>query len=286
MDPTKRPFAFISYRREDSALAARYICEMIGKQFGTTSVFLDVESIDSGDEFPERIKTALERATVVIALIGPHWLAVTDKYGRRRIDKPDDWVRQELTCALQRCVVIPTLLLETPLPERDALDDALVSIRTRQAFKLRDDTWHDDLIRLMNRLEELGFARQAEHPLRYPTPKVQIRELAALELHNVLETLPGWQARPNERRGSELFKSYEFASFSDAMAFMQEAAGYIAKVQHHPKWTNMWRTVSVSLTTWDIGSRISPLDVDLARHFDALRDRWAPPKPRAARADA
>jgi pterin-4a-carbinolamine dehydratase len=274
VDPARQPFAFISYRREDSALAARYICEMICRQFGTTSVFLDVEGIDSGEEFPARIMTELERATVVLALIGPHWLAVTDKYGRRRIDKPDDWVRQELTYALQRCVVIPTLLLETPLPDREALDDALVSLRTRQVLKLRDDTWHDDLIRLMSRLEDLGFARQTEYPLRYPTPQVQVRELAALELRNVLDTLPDWQARPNERRGSELFKSYEFVSFKDAMGFMHAATPHISKVQHHPRWTNMWRTVTVSLTTWDIGSRISPLDVDLARYLDELRERW------------
>lgn len=274
-----KPFVFISYRREDAPLAARYICEMLRRQFGTTSVFLDVESIGSGDDFESRIMTELERATVVLAIIGPHWLAVTDKYGRRRIDRSDDWVRRELTYALQKCTVIPTLLLETPLPERDALDDALVSLRTRHAFKLRDDTWHDDLIRLMDRLVELGFDRQAEYPLRFPKPMLRIRELAALELRDLLESLPGWVPRPNERRGSELFKSYEFASFEDAMEFMHAATPHISSVEHHPQWMNMWRTVTVSLTTWDIGSRVSPLDVDLARYLDELRERWPPAAP-------
>lgn len=37
---------------------------------------------------------------------------------------------------------------------------------------------------------------------------------------------------------------------------------------HHPRWENIWKTVRVYLTTWDIGHRISDRDIQLARYFD------------------
>jgi pterin-4a-carbinolamine dehydratase len=42
------------------------------------------------------------------------------------------------------------------------------------------------------------------------------------------------------------------------------------KAQHHPRWENQWRTVTVYLSTWDIGYRVSALDIALARTLDAL----------------
>jgi pterin-4a-carbinolamine dehydratase len=40
--------------------------------------------------------------------------------------------------------------------------------------------------------------------------------------------------------------------------------------QHHPDWRNPWRTVTVNLSTWDIGSQISTLDISLAKVFDKV----------------
>jgi pterin-4a-carbinolamine dehydratase len=187
-------------------------------------------------------------------------------------------------------VVIPLLLSDTPLPDAEALDDALVGLRGRQVFRLRDDSWEADLNRLLERLETLGFVRPTSNvKVRYPTPKVKIRELAGTELDAALADLPGWipvAMDPSRaaKSGAALHKAYEFASFEDALAFMGTAAEYITRVQHHPRWENVWRTVSVWLSTWDIGHRLSPLDVDLARHLDEVRSRYPParPKPDAA----
>ena len=45
----------------------------------------------------------LQQATHVIAVIGPQWLRVTDDYGRRRIDRDDDWVQaRDLPTRLQQ----------------------------------------------------------------------------------------------------------------------------------------------------------------------------------------
>jgi pterin-4a-carbinolamine dehydratase len=286
-----KPMIFISYRREDSSAAARWLWDAIRRTFGPATAFMDVEGIASGEEWEERIRSQLTAAKVVIVVIGPHWLRVTDRHGRRRIDRPDDWVRLEVVHGLKsEAIVIPLLLSDMPLPDAEALDDALVGLRGRQVFRLRDDSWEADLNRLLERLETLGFVRPAGNSkVRYPTPQVKIREMAGTELDRALADLPGWipvamDASRAAKSGAALHKAYEFASFEDALAFMGTAVEYITRVQHHPRWENVWRTVSVWLSTWDIGHRISPLDVDLARHLDEVRSRYPParPKPDAA----
>jgi hypothetical protein len=37
---------------------------------------------------------------------------------------------------------------------------------------------------------------------------------------------------------------------------------------HHPRWENIWRSISVYLTTWDIGHNISDRDIQLAKYLD------------------
>ena len=43
--------------------------------------------------------SALAAAHVVLAVIGPKWVALADDNGRRRIANHDDWVRQEVELA-------------------------------------------------------------------------------------------------------------------------------------------------------------------------------------------
>jgi pterin-4a-carbinolamine dehydratase len=52
------------------------------------------------------------------------------------------------------------------------------------------------------------------------------------------------------------------------MDFMQQAAKYVSNLDHHPRWMNIWRTVTVWLSTWDAGHRVTLLDVSLARFLE------------------
>ena len=79
----REPYVFISYRRVDSAAAARWLYSALQRTFGPTRVFMDTEAIRVSAEWPEAIENALRQATHLIAVIGPHWLRVTDEYGRR-----------------------------------------------------------------------------------------------------------------------------------------------------------------------------------------------------------
>ena len=71
-----------------------------------------------------------------------------------------------------------------------------------------------------------------------------------------------------ERQRTELFREYEFPSFRDAVGFMYQLAPGCDIAIHHPRWENIWRTVRVYLTTWDIGHEISDRDVQLAKYFE------------------
>lgn len=66
-----------------------------------------------------------------------------------------------------------------------------------------------------------------------------------------------------------LTKTYRFASFVEALAFMQRAAGPIDEMNHHPEWTNVYDRVDVSLSSHDVGG-ITDRDVRLAGLLDEL----------------
>lgn len=64
-------------------------------------------------------------------------------------------------------------------------------------------------------------------------------------------------------------KVYTFADFVTAFGWMTRAAIIAEKMNHHPEWTNVYRTVTVTLTTHDAGG-LSGLDLALADRLDAL----------------
>ena len=64
-------------------------------------------------------------------------------------------------------------------------------------------------------------------------------------------------------------KTYRFADFTEAFAWMTRAALHAEKMDHHPEWFNVYKTVEVTLATHDVGG-LSDLDVTLATRMDRL----------------
>src|SRR5579884_1213052 len=105
------PRVFISYRREDSAAYAGRLFDILSAAFGAENTFMDVDDIKGGDDFTTVIERKLGVSDALVAVIGPHWLTVTDPTGVRRLDNPNDFVRIEVAKALQRGIrVIPVLM--------------------------------------------------------------------------------------------------------------------------------------------------------------------------------
>jgi pterin-4a-carbinolamine dehydratase len=63
-------------------------------------------------------------------------------------------------------------------------------------------------------------------------------------------------------------KAFRFKRFEDAIAFMHTAVPDIDRLNHHPRWENVWKTVTIWLSTWDAGHVITHLDIDLAKLLD------------------
>ena len=64
-------------------------------------------------------------------------------------------------------------------------------------------------------------------------------------------------------------KSFVFKNFVEAFGFMTRAAIWAEKMNHHPEWFNVYKTVEVTLTTHDADG-LSDLDVKLASKMDSL----------------
>ncbi len=64
-------------------------------------------------------------------------------------------------------------------------------------------------------------------------------------------------------------KTFLFKNFVEAFGFMTQAAIIAEKMNHHPEWSNVYRTVEVTLTTHDVNG-LSDLDIALASKMDAL----------------
>lgn len=86
--------------------------------------------------------------------------------------------------------------------------------------------------------------------------------------HTVLQPLfdTGWKILEDR---DAIHKTFEFADFVEAFGWMTRVALFAEKWNHHPEWSNVYKTVNVTLTTHDADG-LSALDAKLARKMDSL----------------
>ena len=75
-----------------------------------------------------------------------------------------------------------------------------------------------------------------------------------------LARLDGWKDVAGR---DAISKKFVFADFNEAFGFMARAALLAEKLDHHPEWFNVYKTVDVTLSTHDAGG-VTELDVSLA----------------------
>jgi len=76
----------------------------------------------------------------------------------------------------------------------------------------------------------------------------------------------GWQMVEGR---DAIAKTYVFRNFIEAFGFMTRAALWAERWNHHPEWSNIYKTVEVILTSHDVEG-LSARDVKLAAKMDAL----------------
>lgn len=68
----------------------------------------------------------------------------------------------------------------------------------------------------------------------------------------------------------QLYKKFEFDNFSQAFAFMTQVAMLAEKMDHHPRWENVWNRVEIWLSTHDAGNIVTEKDRKLAVAIDQI----------------
>lgn len=182
---------FINYRVVDNPLGAAGIHDALVKRFGKDMVFRDCVSLEAGAFYPTAIRDALASSEVLVAIIGPQWLTLTDGVtGERLIDREHDWVRRELVWAHERDIcVVPVLLVDTPAravrPTADELPEDIRWIAYVQAFEFSQHRFGADMDRLAVRLATLAPGLNGNgrsHP-------ADSRRLAPAEFDELVEAL-------------------------------------------------------------------------------------------------
>jgi 4a-hydroxytetrahydrobiopterin dehydratase len=83
---------------------------------------------------------------------------------------------------------------------------------------------------------------------------------------SALAGLKGW----SEVSGRDaITKKFVFRDFNQAFGFMSRAALVAEKMDHHPEWFNVYKTVEVTLSTHDAGG-LTDRDVKLAEAMDKI----------------
>ena len=170
--PPQSPSAFfISYRRSEASSEARDFRRELARRYGAASVFMDTSSIDYGESFPDRIASAIRGCSLMLVLIGPHWLEPVD--GIRRIDNPDDWVHREVEAGLQRgeAVVVPILLDGATAPSEAELPESIKGLATLHAFAVAGGDLAaeiDNLVKSVERGRRRAAQRESGSPATGP----------------------------------------------------------------------------------------------------------------------
>jgi 4a-hydroxytetrahydrobiopterin dehydratase len=106
----------------------------------------------------------------------------------------------------------------------------------------------------------------AEDRAQPPMKRIDARTLAEW-----LARAPAWRHDPE--RGA-ITRTFAFADFAEAFAFMTQLALRAEACDHHPEWSNVYDKVEVSFTTHDAGG-LTALDLQMADAADAAHARRA-----------
>lgn len=160
------PSIFISYRRDDGIDTAQLLQVNLQKIFGEDSVFLDTNSLNAGDNFPDYLKNAVRNSKVVVVLIGKNWKGTQPN--QNRLAYKNDWVRKELEVALEKSdaakkifpVLIKGATIESSFKD---LPSSLEILTTINCATLREKEFSQDLLPLISLI---GSYVDLDNPLK------------------------------------------------------------------------------------------------------------------------
>jgi|GEM_PF-430280 len=98
---------------------------------------------------------------------------------------------------------------------------------------------------------------------QYDSSSRNIQVLSESKIQEALKELPGWSHQNNR-----LTKTYNCGSFSNAVSFIVAFSYKCEATDHHPEIFNVYSKVRIEMTTYDVGKKVSHLDLQLAKHIE------------------
>ena len=278
-----QPFTFfISYRRQDTAPIALLLKHEIEKRLQFVRVSVDVEEMQPGDVFPDRIQKLIDGAHATIVLIGKQWMA---RHGEPpRSVTATDWIVEELVYSNSKPIALPEadqfgLSGRVVIPifadcDRDFrqfdLPSMLQFLAGLHSEHIDYAEWPSAIGPLLDRLAVKLSLKKRPDADEYPKPdlaKARTQPLPDVELTQILryDDFEGWYVdNYGNAEVRYLVKTFKFSHFNQAADFMALVSDHCRILDHHPEWRNVFNHVTVSLTTWDAHRRVTIYDVNLA----------------------
>jgi len=157
---------FINYRHSNAAFAAGRIRDHLVPTFGLDNLFMDVDNIPLGANFVVVLGEKVAECDVLLAIMDVGWVSEVDGRGNRRLDSPDDYVRNEIAAALKRDIpVIPIVLDDACVPQADHLPPGIKDLAFRNALNIRHASFPSDMEKLIRCLSALKPVRRRPWPV-------------------------------------------------------------------------------------------------------------------------
>ena len=151
---------FINYRRQDSEGHVGRLYDHLAQDFLPETIFMDVASIDPGQDFVQALDEAVAECDIFLAIIGPQWLTITDDKGERRLDQWNDFVRIEIESAFKHQKrVIPILVGHAKMPSPQDLPESISELSRRNALELSHKRFAYDVDNLVQSIKETTLAK-------------------------------------------------------------------------------------------------------------------------------
>ncbi len=226
---------FVSYRRADSKYVVDRIRDRLITTFGPDQVFRDVESIPLGMDFSAALESEIQGCTVMLVVIGPQWLGITDAKGNKRLFDPNDYTRIEVETGLRRegILVIPVLVMGMKMKDMPAVGDlpeSLADLALRNGLEVREDPdFNNDMLRLITSIDEsqggavIVQGDDAHVDIRHQeaTPSQTRLQTERADLVLLKHTISVKLENLNKQPGSSLEKGRNPYGFGQALSYKQ-----------------------------------------------------------------
>jgi 4a-hydroxytetrahydrobiopterin dehydratase len=279
---------FVSYRRSDSTIQAEALKIVLEQKLPHVLVFVDTESVNPSERWPDRLSRELAASSAVVALIGRNWRFGAD--GTDRFAVPKDWVLLELAYALEHKVdaVVPVFFDTTAtMTAYEDLPRSLIGLRDIQGLELRwGEHSSQNVDRLASSVAKILGTAAVGGMIQFPNPsevKKRAARVTEAEFNGHKRELPGlagWvfsrvpiNTPDGQVQGTQISRSFTFTDFKRAFTFMARSAELAENRPHHPDWTNVWNRVDVRLRTFDADHSLTWYDIEMACDMHKLAEQ-------------